>query len=145
MERLTYDTLGETHQQTETLKKTVIFKDINEKLEQCHNIMTSDVCEHDDVNYNGDKAHIIARIMVQIYEQAALHGMQFVQQHAQQYVFEKGLKIFGERGEKAAHDELDQLHRRMCFSPLSVGKLTADEKQKAQYAIMLLTEKRIKQ
>ena len=32
--------------------------------------MTSDLREHDDVNYNGDKAHIIARIMVQIYEQA---------------------------------------------------------------------------
>ena len=57
--------------------------------------MTSDVREHDDVTYNGDKAHIIARIMVQIYEQATLHGMEFVQQHTQQYLFEKGLKLFG--------------------------------------------------
>ena len=80
--------------------------------------------------------------MVQIYEQPTLHGIEFVQQHAQQYVFEKGLKIFGEKGEEAAKTELDQLHRRLCFAPISVAELTKDEKRKAQYAIMLLTEKR---
>ena len=51
------------------------------------------------------------------------------------------MKIFGEKGKKAAQDELDQLHSRMCFSPISVADLTKDKKRKAQYAIMLQTEK----
>ena len=57
--------------------------------------------------------------MVQIYKQA-----EFVQQHleeykeivqqcAQQYTFEKGLKLYKERGEEAAMAELDQLHCRV--------------------------------
>ena len=108
--------------------------------------------EHESDAYSPDKANIIARVMVQIYEQAQLHGAKFVQKHsaeykeyaqqyAQQYSFEKGLKIFEERGEEAAMAELDQLHRRVCFTPISMKDLTAEEKRKAQLALMLLSEK----
>ena len=37
--------------------------------------------------------------------------------------------------------ELDQLHRRVCFTPISVKDLTAEEKRKAQLVLMLLLEK----
>ena len=60
VEHLTYDSLGQTHQQSR-----------NEKtLEQCHNIITSDARQHKDIKYNGDKVDIIAHVMMQIQEQA---------------------------------------------------------------------------
>ena len=104
---------------------------------------------HNDENYNPDKASIIAHIMVQIYKEAQIHGAEFIQQHleeykeivqqyAQQYTFEKGLKLYKECGEEAA---MAELHCRVCFTPILVSKLTAEEKWKAQLALMLLSEK----
>ena len=58
-----------------------------------------------------------------------------------QYIVEKGLKKFGERGKQAAEKELDQLHRRGCFRPVDVSSKTPDEKKKKQKGMMLLTEK----
>ena len=52
VERLTYNTLGETHQQLDATK--VRFSDI--ELEQCHNITTTDARIHKDIKYNGNKA-----------------------------------------------------------------------------------------
>ena len=62
----------------------------------------------------------------------------------QQYVIQKGLKEFGEAARVRAMKELDQLHKRNCFSPIKVNKMTAEEKRKAQNGIMLVTEKRDK-
>ena len=42
-------------------------------------------------------------------------GKNYENQFSQQYIMEKGLKKFGERGREAAEKELDQLHRRGCF------------------------------
>ena len=114
----------------------------------CHNIMTDDsTCEH--VEYSPDKADIIARIMVQIHEGVTEKGFGFIQEHAnrtangdaivksafeqyaQQYVYEKGIKLFGERGEQAATKEWDQLHQRKCFVPVDISSLT--EKGKKTY------------
>ena len=112
---------------------------INDILEQCHNITTTDAHVYKDMNYKADKANIIAPVMVQIYKQAQLHDAEFVQQHsseykeivqqyAQQYMFKKGLKLFKEHGQNAAMAELDQLHCRICFAPMLVSKLTVEEK-----------------
>ena len=38
--------------------------------------------------------------------------------------------------------EIDQLHKRTCFAPLSVKEMTSTERRKAQLALMFLTEKR---
>ena len=64
--------------------------------------------------------------------------------HAQQYVLNKGLKIFGERGWQAAEKEITQLNMRNCFGPVSVKDLKQSEIAKAVEGIMLLTEKRDK-
>ena len=61
---------------------------------------------------------------------------------SQQYQLGKGLKLFGERGHKASSSELEQLHHRKCFHPVSVKDMTRNERMKAQMAMMLLTEKR---
>ena len=60
---------------------------------------------------------------------------------SQQYQLGKGLKLFGERGHKASSSELEQLHCRKCFHPVSVKDMTRNERMKAQMAMMLLTEK----
>ena len=105
---------------------------------------------HERVEYSPDKADIIARIMVQIHEGVTEKGFGFIQEHAnrttngdanvksafeqytQQYVYEKGIKLFGERGEQAATKEWDQLHRRKCFVPVDISSLTDKEKKRAQ-------------
>ena len=80
--------------------------------------------------------------MMQICEQVQSRGIEYVEQHAQQYVFKKGIKLFGKKGEEAAKKELDQLHRRVCFEPISIAELTDLERKRAQNAIMLITKKR---
>ena len=60
---------------------------------------------------------------------------------AQQYILQKGLKIFGERGEKAASKEVKQLHDRVCWEPIDVSTLTQSEKRKVVECMMPLTEK----
>ena len=62
--------------------------------------------------------------------------------YAQQYSMKKGLQKFGKKGSEAITKELDQLHKRHCFVPVDVSKLTSGEKKKAQHALMLLMEKR---
>ena len=61
---------------------------------------------------------------------------------AQQLFLDKGLKKFGGRGHEAVHKELDQLHKRNCFTPREVSTLSNSEKSKAMRALMHLTEKR---
>ena len=47
--------------------------------------------------------------------------------HAQQYMLKQGLKLYGERGHAAVKKEIGQLHKRTCFAPRSVKKMTCDE------------------
>jgi hypothetical protein len=61
---------------------------------------------------------------------------------AQQYILQKGLKKFGQKGSDAATKELKQLHDRVCFEPISVADMSQSEIQKSMEALMLLTEKR---
>ena len=63
----------------------------------------------------------------------------------QQHILQKGLKLFKNKGCDAAIEELDQLHRRMRFTPVDVNDLTRNEKKKAMEALMLMTEKKIRQ
>ena len=76
--------------------------------------------------------------MVETHSQVTIAGASY----AQQYSLKKGLQKFGVKGSDAVTKELDQLHKRNCFAPVDVSKLTVGEKKKAQYALMLLTEKR---
>ena len=46
------------------------------------------------------------------------------QSYSQQYQLGKGLKKFGEKGHKASSSELEQLHHRKCFYPVSVKDMT---------------------
>jgi hypothetical protein len=62
---------------------------------------------------------------------------------AQQYLLNKGIKVFGERVHGASTSkEVNQLHRRNCFSPISIAEMTQSERRKAQQALMFISQKR---
>jgi hypothetical protein len=66
------------------------------------------------------------------------HGASF----AQQYMLQKGLKVFGNKRHEASMKEIDQLHKRTCFAPLKGKEMKPSKRKKAQIALMFLTEKR---
>jgi hypothetical protein len=110
-----------------------------EDLQVCHNIITLDNADGSGVvGYDDIIAGVAARFIHFQNEKAMKHGASL----GQQYIVNKGLKLFGDRGKQAASKELQQLHDRECFSPILVSELTPSEKKKAQEGIMFLTEKR---
>jgi hypothetical protein len=46
---------------------------------------------------------------------------------AQQYIMQKGLKLFGEQGKDGVNKEMAQLHQRGCFTPVSIKDMTGSE------------------
>ena len=109
-----------------------------EELEQCHNMFKAPMSQTIDEEYNLEKAMVIARVILDIHNMAEEQGASF----AQNYIYQKGIKLFGEPGRKAAGKEVDQLHRRNCFTPIDINSLTKEEKAKAMEALMFLTEKK---
>ena len=92
-----------------------------------------------DIGYEEHESIVIARIIETL-------KLQFMMKkgtsNGQQYLLQKGLKKFGKAGHEAAFSELDQLHQRVVFEPIDVKKLTAQERRRAQEALMFLTQKR---
>ena len=114
---------------------------MNQDVESKHNLYTeSSPNPHADVEYARDHALLIAKAMVDFYHKGTTNTWSFGQQH----IIQKGLKMFKEKGHAAAMKELDQLHKRMCFTPVDINDLTTSEKKKAVEAMMLLTEKKDK-
>ena len=135
----THDKQSYTHCQTK--KKNVTFEDQEwHQLEMRHNLSFAQVSPNpnEDAVYEPQQAMLMARLMAEINTKSTANGACF----GQQYMFQKGLKKFKERGSAAASKELDQLHQRNCFTPVDVSKLTQEEKNKAVEALMFLTEKR---
>ena len=58
-----------------------------------------------------------------------------------QFGLKKGIQIFGEKGRQAALKEMEQLHLRKCFKPLSKYDLTATERKKALESLIFLKER----
>ena len=119
-------------------QKKVTFADdpmLQKKLEMAYNINSK---TKKTMEYGQSAAQMAAKFMVETHGHVIIAGASY----AQQYSFKKGLQKFGKKGSDAVTKELDQLHKRNCFVPVDVSKLTVGEKKKAQHALMLLTEKR---
>ena len=91
-----------------------------------------------DVAYHHYTARVIARMITDIHSKVMREGVQF----SQQYLVQNGYVKFGQKGSEAALKELDQLHKRSCFTPIDPKDMTASEKKKAQVALMFVTQKR---
>jgi hypothetical protein len=112
-----------------------------QRIEQCHNLIAqAHPNPEQDMTYDPAMAMVFARIMSDINSQTTIQGASF----AQQYIIQRGLKKFGKLGIDAATKEMDQLHRRNCFTPIDVAKMTPLERQKSVDALMFLAEKRNK-
>jgi hypothetical protein len=110
-------------------------------LEYCHNLVAQVKPDEERIFENGsNKAMLIARFIQDITMNVNKHRASF----AQQYMLQKGLKVFGNKGHEALMKEIDQLHKRTCFAPLKVKEMKPSERKKAQIALMFLTEKRDK-
>jgi hypothetical protein len=81
---------------------------------------------------------LMARLIYDLNNKVVREGASF----AQQYLLNKGLKVFGQKGHDASMKEMDEVHRRSCFTPVSIKKMTQAEQRKAQQALMFLGEKR---
>jgi len=83
---------------------------------------------------------LIAKLMVEINEKTMTKGASFV---SNTYC-RKDSRSSRRSGADAAIKELDQLHKRNCFTPVDIAEMTKEERRKAQEALMFLTEKRDK-
>ena len=109
-------------------------------MEQNHNIEELEDCLHEE--YTDDRLMIIAQLMVRLHHGAQMLGSEIFACYGQQHVYERGLKLFGEEGEEAAVKEMDQMVRRVCFTPIDPAELSESEFKKAQDAMMLLSQKK---
>ena len=107
-------------------------------LEMKHNLFMQTTAMENKEMHTDTVAMVAARLMVETQARCSTQGVQFAQQH----LMHKGLQKFGEKGEAGALKEMDQLHRRTCFTPMDVSTLTPEERAKAQEALLFLTEKR---
>ena len=57
-----------------------------------------------------------------------VHGIVKAKSFGQQYQLSKGLKLFGDKGKEVAQSEIQQLHSRKCFKPISVNEMTSVER-----------------
>jgi hypothetical protein len=131
---------GKLYIQNDKRKKRVSFaKDKLKQLENCHNLVPQVKSDEEmSIEYGSNEAMLIARFIQDITMNVNKHRASF----AQQYMLQKGLKVFGNKGHKALMKEIDQLHKRTCSAPLKVKEMKHSKRKKAQMALMFLTEKR---
>ena len=79
------------------------------ELEHKQNLYQQAVSKNDKIEYREDEALVVARFLEDI-RQKYLFG--------QQYMLEKGIKKFSDRGIKSTEKEIGQLHNRECFRPI---------------------------
>jgi hypothetical protein len=121
-------------------KRQVTFKaDEEGHLEYCHNLVVQTKPDpSQSKEYNPQDAMLMARLIYDLNNKVVGEGASF----AQQYLLNKGLKVFGQKGHDASMKEMDQLPRRSCFTPAPIKTMTQAEQRKAQVALMFLGEKR---
>jgi hypothetical protein len=108
-------------------------------LECCHNLVTqTQPNEGQSKEYTSSGAMLMARLIYDLSTRIVREGASF----AQQYLLNKGLEIFGQKGRDASKKEMNQLHRQSCFTSISIAKMTQMEWRKAQQALMFIGEKR---
>jgi hypothetical protein len=89
-------------------QKKVIFEgDADLQLEYCHSLITqNEADEGQSMEYSPSDAILMARLIYDLNTRALREGASF----AQQYLLNKGLKIFGQKGGDVSNKEIDQLH-----------------------------------
>jgi hypothetical protein len=123
IERLEPKMSGKLYMQEQ--KKVSFDCDAEQELEYHHNLITqNEPDEGQSKEYSpSDAMLVMARLTYDLNTRVVREGASF----AEQYLLNKGLKIFGQKGRDASKNEMDQLHRRSCFTPKSIAKMTQIE------------------
>jgi hypothetical protein len=115
---------GKSYTQTKkvTFKNDKAKNDEYTRLEYCHNLIVQTQPDESHIReYEKDNTVLMAWRINDLNSKITIQGASF----AQQYLIQKGLKVFGEEGRKALLKEMDQLHRRNYFTPRSITEMTA--------------------
>jgi hypothetical protein len=121
---------GKSYAQNAKEKRKVLFvEDELKQLEHCHNLVAQVKPDEEKIiEYGSNQAMLIARFIQDITMNVNEHRASF----AQQYMLQKGLKVFGKKGQNASMKEINQLHKRTFFAPLRVKEMKPSERKKAQ-------------
>ena len=116
-DRLTYE-----HHQTELSEQEWA------SLETSHNLDPDALENCKNQEYGPEEAVLVARIMTGINNYVMREGAPTEEKtFGQQYVIQKGIKMYGENAINAAMKELDQLHKRQCFTPVPIKERSCAE------------------
>jgi two-component sensor histidine kinase len=112
VEQLDPNMSGKSYIQNDKRKKRVSFaEDELRQLEYCHSLVAQVKPDEEmNIEYGSNEAMPIARFIQDITMNSNEHGASF----AQQYMLQKRLKVFGNKGHKASMKEINQrrvLHR----------------------------------
>jgi hypothetical protein len=131
VEQLKQNMTGKSYAQIDKRKKRVSFaEDELSQLEYCHNLVAQVKPDKEvNIEYGSSEAMLIARFIQDITMNVNKHGASF----AQQYMLQKGLKVFGNKGHEASMKETDQLHKRTCFAPLKVKEMKHSQRKKHRW------------
>jgi Reverse transcriptase (RNA-dependent DNA polymerase) len=102
-------------------------------------LITDDV---EETEYSIETAMVIAKT-INYYNEVnksttTKKGKSFVET----YSLKKGLKEFGDKGYEAALGEMQQLHERAAFKPVSIQEMTPKERKRAMESLIFLVEKK---
>jgi hypothetical protein len=112
IERLEPKMSGKSYMQEQ---KKINFKcDAEQELEYHHNLITQNEPDKgQSKEYSPSDAMLMARLKYDMNTRVVREGASF----SQQYLLNKGVKIFGQKGRDTSKKEMDQLHQRSCFTP----------------------------
>ena len=101
------------------------------------------VCEQgDETLYDDDMAKIAVNLLTTVKYMGVKKTKTKGHSHLVTYSLQRGLKKFGRPGFDSAKSEMQQLHDRDCWKPISVSTLSVSERAKALESLMFLVEKK---
>ena len=100
------------------------------------------VKEEDATPYDKELAHCAVNLLSAFKSRSVWKKTNRQHSHLVTYSLQKGLKKFGRAGFDSAKSEMQQLHDRDCWKPISVHSMSSSEKKKALESLIFLVEKK---
>lgn len=108
------------------------------RIEKVHNLQVNDILGCRAEEYSLDTGKVISRYIYHLCNEIARKETS----HATQYMLNKSLKLFGEKGVVASKAELNQTNQKVCLVPELVKNLSEVENRRVMRDLIILTQKR---
>jgi len=125
-----------------------------QKLEQVHNLIVQSISKKKNdatsLKYNKEQGMVLAIMISEIRRRSAKLSKakryqdlpKSEKSFVQTYTVLKGIKKFGKKALDASLKEMQQLHERVAFEPISIKNMTPQERKRAMESLIFLVEKR---